>query len=358
VISEDFWRGRRVFLTGHTGFKGAWACAMLNALGAEVTGFALDPPTTPSLFEMAKISARVTDIRGDVRDAAHVAQAMRDASPDIVIHMAAQSLVRASYAQPLETYAVNVMGSVHVLDAARKAGARAVIMVATDKCYENSGEGRAFVETDPLGGHDPYSSSKAAAEIAVASWRESYLREARVNACSVRAGNVIGGGDYATDRIVPDAVRAFMSGLPLEVRNPLAVRPWQHVLEPLAGYIALAERAAHEEVYAGAWNFGPGAANEQDVATLAREACAIWGAGADWRRDTGAHPHEAPVLRLDAGKARAGLGWECRLDFRETLEWTIKFYRDCAQGADPAALMQAQIETYLAIVESGECASF
>jgi CDP-glucose 4,6-dehydratase len=331
---------------------------MLNALGAEVTGFALDPPTTPSLFEMAKIGERMNDIRGDVRDAAHVAQAMRDASPDIVIHMAAQSLVRASYAQPVETYAINVMGSVHVLEAARKAGARAVIMVATDKCYENNGEGRAFVESDPLGGHDPYSSSKAAAEIAVASWRESFLRAAGVNVCSVRAGNVIGGGDYAADRIVPDAVRAFTNGDPLEVRNPLAVRPWQHVLEPLAGYVALAERAAHEEVYAGPWNFGPGTENEQDVATLAREACAIWGAGADWRRDTGGHFYEAPVLRLDARKARAGLGWECRLGFRETLEWTIKFYRDCAQGADPAALMQAQIETYLAIVEAGECASF
>ncbi|MDB5544099.1 MAG: CDP-glucose 4,6-dehydratase [Hyphomicrobiales bacterium] len=357
MISAEFWRGRRVFLTGHTGFKGAWACAMLNTLGAEVTGFALDPPTTPSLFEMAKIGARITDIRGDVRDTAHVGQAMRDSSPDIVIHMAAQSLVRASYAQPLETYAVNVMGSVNVLDAARKAGAGAVIMVATDKCYENNGEGRAFVEIDPLGGHDPYSSSKAAAEIAVASWRESFLRAVGVNVCSARAGNVIGGGDYATDRIIPDAVRAFTSGVPLEVRSPLAVRPWQHVLEPLAGSLALAERAALDATYAGAWNFGPGAENEQDVATLAREACAIWGAGADWRRDSGGHSYEAPVLRLDAGKARAGLGWECRLGFRETLEWTLKFYRDCAQGADPAALMQTQIETYFAIVESGECAS-
>ncbi len=357
MISREFWRGRRVFLTGHTGFKGAWACALLHHLGAKVTGFALDRLAEPSLFDMACLAEVVADERGDIRNAVAMSHAMRAAAPDVVIHMAAQSLVRASYASPVETYATNVMGSVHVLEAARDAGARVVIMVATDKCYQNSGAGKAFAESDPLGGHDPYSSSKAAAEIAVASWRDSFLREAGVVVCSVRAGNVIGGGDYAPDRIIPDAVRAFMAGAPLDLRNPRAVRPWQHVLEPLTGYLALVECAFYDASFAGAWNFGPGPENERDVEALVRAACDIWGEGAAWRADGRQHPHEAPVLRLDARKVRQSLGWSCLLGFRETMDWTIGFYRECAQGCDPASLMRAQISAYLARMEAAACVS-
>ena len=356
MITRAFWRGRRVLLTGHTGFKGAWACAMLHRLGADVTGYSLDPPTTPSLFAMARIGDVVRDLRGDVRDFESLSRAMREARPDIVIHMAAQSLVRESYATPVETWATNVMGSVHVLEAARLASARVVVMVATDKCYENDGAGGAFIECDPLGGRDPYSGSKAASEIAVASWRDTFLRDAGVAVCSARAGNVIGGGDFAADRIVPDAVRAFQSGAALEVRSPRAVRPWQHVLEPLAGYLALAERAFDEPSFAGAWNFGPGRESEQDVETLVTQACAIWGEGASWRRDARAHPHEAPILRLDATKARERLDWSCRLSFRETLQWSFGFYRECARG-DAAALMQSQIDAYLQRAEATACAS-
>ncbi|MDB5642136.1 MAG: putative CDP-D-glucose-4,6-dehydratase [Hyphomicrobiales bacterium] len=358
MISPDFWRGRRVFLTGHTGFKGTWACALLAHLGADVTGFALDPPTSPALFDMANMGSRVRDLRGDVCDAADLAGAMSKASPDIVIHMAAQSLVRASYAAPVETWRVNVMGTLNVLEAARACTPRAVIVVTTDKVYDQRGAGRPFREDDPLGGHDPYASSKTAAEIATASWRDSFLAPS-ITVASARAGNVIGGGDYAANRIVPDAIRAFQAGEMLEVRNPSAIRPWQHVLEPLAGYLALAERACHDPAYAGAWNFGPGAAHEQDVATLVHEACALWGAGAGWRRDPHTqHAHEAPELRLDAGKARERMAWTCQLGFRETIEWTIGFYRDVARGADAGALMQAQIATYLERVEASECASF
>ena len=356
MIARDFWRGRRVFLTGHTGFKGAWACALLNHLGAEVTGYALDPPTQPSLFDMARLGARVRDIRGDICDTIAVREAMRESDADVVIHMAAQSLVRASYADPAETWRVNVMGTVNVLEAARAIAPRCVLVVTTDKVYDQRGEDRPFREDDPLGGCDPYSSSKAAAEIASASWWGTYLAQPVVVA-SVRAGNVIGGGDYARDRIVPDAVRAFSASVPLDLRYPSAIRPWQHVLEPLAGYLALAERACFDTAYGGPWNFGPGADHEQDVATLAREAGTIWGAGAFWRRDPNRmHYHEAPVLRLDASKARARLGWSCRLGFRETIDWTIGFYREVAAGSDPALLMQAQIGAYLERVGAPACA--
>lgn len=352
VISRAFWRGRRVLLTGHTGFKGAWACAMLDALGANVTGFALDPPTQPALFDTARIGARVTDLRGDICDVDALQDAMRDCEADIILHMAAQSLVRASYAAPVETWRVNVMGTLNVLEAARAFAPRVVIVVTTDKVYDQRGARRPFREDDPLGGHDPYSSSKAAAEIATASWRGSYLANA-VAVASARAGNVIGGGDHAQDRIFPDAMRAFSSGERLRVRAPQAIRPWQHVLEPLAGYLALAEKAAAQSSFSCAWNFGPGAEHERTVAELLAQASVALGADLPWDKHVGLNPVEAAVLTLDAGKAERELGWRCRLDFADTVGWSVDFYRAVAEGADPAALMDRQVADYLARVEAG-----
>ncbi len=350
MIEEGLWRGRRVFLTGHTGFKGAWLSAMLLGLGAEVTGYALDPPTEPALFELAGLGARMTDRRGDLRDGEALARAVERAAPEIILHMGAQSLVKAGYADPLATYATNVMGTLHLLEAARAcADLRAIIVVTTDKCYENTGDAAAFREGDPLGGFDPYASSKACAELVAACWRDSFLARANIAVATARAGNVIGGGDYAADRILPDAMRAFARGEPLQVRAPQAVRPWQHVLDPLGGYLLLAERAFHDPAgFSGAWNFGPGRAHEQSVERLLQHVTRAYGGQAQWQHDGRAHPHEAAVLRLDASKARRLLGWSCRLDFEESIAWSVDFYRQVGEGADASVLMQAQIAAFLA----------
>lgn len=359
MIDAAFWRGRRVFLTGHTGFKGAWLSAMLSHLGAETTGFSLDPPTRPALFDDAGLAAGLRDLRGDIRDATALAEAMRAASPEIVLHMAAQSLVKEGYAQPLATYAANVMGTAHVLDAARAcANVRAIVVVTTDKCYENRERGAAFRESDALGGHDPYSSSKACAELVAASWRASFLAERGIGVASARAGNVIGGGDHARDRIVPDAMRAFAAGEDLLVRSPRAVRPWQHVLEPLTGYLMLAERCAAEPSrFSSAFNFGPGEDHERCVEDLLDRVIARWGGGARWIRDPRAHPHEAGLLRLDAAKARDALGWSCRLDFNETIAWTVDFYRAAAQSGQAGAILRAQVGAWFARIGQAACAS-
>jgi CDP-glucose 4,6-dehydratase len=354
VISSAFWLGKRVFVTGHTGFKGSWLSLMLSRLNAKTTGYALAPPSTPSLFDLADVGDVVTDMRGDIRDLASLRAAMVAASPEIVIHMAAQPLVRASYADPVETYSTNVMGTVNVLEAARSCDVlRAVVIVTTDKCYQNNDWVWGYRETDRLGGHDPYSNSKACAELVTGAYRDSFFDALGVaKILSARAGNVIGGGDFAADRIIPDAVRAFLAGRVLHVRNPAATRPWQHVLEPLTGYLMLAEAAATGRVeIEGGWNFGPGVDADQTVETLLERFVAAWGRdGANdprWTHDAGPHPHEARLLRLDASKARATLNWEPLLSFADTADWTAQWYRAFADGLSPLQTTLTQIDRYL-----------
>lgn len=348
VIDSSFWRRRRVFVTGHTGFKGAWLSLMLARLNAETTGYALAPPTHPSLFELLSVGDTLEDVRGDINDFESLRRAMVAADPEIVIHMAAQPLVKQGYADPVGTFQTNVMGCVHVLEAARACSKlKAVVNVTTDKCYDNRDWIWGYRETDRLGGRDPYSNSKACAELVTASYRASFFARGATIA-TARAGNVIGGGDFAADRILPDAVRAFRAGRPVEVRAPKSVRPWQHVLEPLSGYLMLAEQAArHGEKFSDGWNFGPGADSEQDVEALLTRFMAAWGPEATWLPDRAAHPHEAGLLRLDASKAREKLGWKPLLTFDETVEWTALWYRAHADGANMRAQTFEQIDAYL-----------
>lgn len=348
-LNRDFWKGRRVFVTGHTGFKGSWLLLLLETLGAEVSGYALAPPTGSAMFDQIGGAGRCDHQIGDVRDAAALEAAMAEANPEIVVHLAAQPLVRASYAAPVETYAVNVMGTVNLLDACRRAPAlRSVVVVTTDKCYLNDGRSEGYAEDDRLGGHDPYSNSKACAELATAAYRDSYLAAAGIGVATARAGNVIGGGDYAEDRLVPDAVRAFAAGQTLAIRNPHAIRPWQHVLEPLVGYLLLAERLAEDRQHAAqGWNFGPRLKDAVPVAILADRLVALWGEGARWRAFGGDHPHEAATLRLNADAAERELGWRPRLTADEALDWTVRWYRAAAQGADMADVSRRQISEYL-----------
>jgi CDP-glucose 4,6-dehydratase len=347
-----FWHGRRVLVTGHTGFKGAWLTLWLRELGAHVHGFALGPPTQPSLYELAGLAAAIArDTRGDLRDAAAVGDCLATAQPEIVFHLAAQSLVRASYAEPATTFATNVQGTVHLLDAIRRCNAvRAAVIVTSDKCYQNHGQGLPYRESDPLGGHDPYSASKACAEIATASWRASFATGGDApRMASARAGNVIGAGDWAAERLLPDCIRAFSRGEPVHLRHPAAVRPWQHVLEPLTGYLLLAERlcAADGISCARAWNFGPDPESETEVGRVATEAARLWGEGARVERAPNpAAPREAQMLRLDSGAARARIGWRPRWSLAQALQATISGYRTHAAGGDLAACVRRQIAEY------------
>jgi CDP-glucose 4,6-dehydratase len=344
-LDPAFWRGRRVLVTGHTGFKGSWTCLWLRELGSEVTGFALDPPTDPSLFEDADVATALDDRRGDVRDAAAVRAVVAAARPEITLHMAAQPLVRRSFEEPLATYEANVMGTAHVLDALRDSpGARVAIVVTSDKCYEPRADGRPCREDDPLGGADPYSSSKACAELVTAAYRRSFPGGPAI--ASVRAGNVIGGGDWAADRLVPDAIRAALGGGELVVRNPRAVRPWQHVLGPLAGYLALAQRLWDDPQAAGAWNFGPDPADELPVSEVAERVCDLWGAGLRWRAEADGGPPETALLRLDSSKARAELGWVPAWNIDSGLRATVEWFRAVGGGADAAVVCTRQIAEY------------
>jgi CDP-glucose 4,6-dehydratase len=350
VIASAFWLGKRVFVTGHTGFKGSWLSLMLSRLNARATGYALEPPSKPSLFQLAGVGEFIDDIRGDVTDLDHLRTAMTAVAPEIVIHMAAQPLVRAAYADPVATYNTNVMGTVNLLEAARASpSVRLVLIVTTDKCYQNNDWVWGYRETDTLGGHDPYSNSKACAELVTGAYRDSFFDPAMgVKIVSARAGNVIGGGDFAADRIIPDAVRAFVARRPLDIRNPDAVRPWQHVLEPLTGYLMLIETAmTGGEHIDGGWNFGPGPGSEQSVEALIARFIRAWGDGARWARDQGAHPREARLLRLDTSKAREVLKWSPLLDFAQTADWTAKWYRAFADRQDMLATTLAQVDAYL-----------
>ncbi len=347
-----FWLGRRVFVTGHTGFKGSWLCLWLQRLGAQVTGFSLDAPTQPSLFEEAEVARGMQHVRGDVRDLAAIRDAMNAARPEVVFHLAAQSLVRRSYVDPVETYGTNVMGTVHVLDAVRQIGSvRAVVNVTSDKCYENFESTHAYVESDRLGGHDPYSNSKACSELITSAYQQSFFATdaaPRVGIATARAGNVIGGGDWAVDRLVPDLLRAFERGVPAIVRRPHAVRPWQHVLEPLAGYLALAERLhGNPERYSGAWNFGPRADDMRPVDEIAASLTSALGDGASFVVQAEADaPHEAGLLLLDASKSRRELDWASRLELEEALAWIAQWHRARQAGASVRQITLEQIGRY------------
>jgi CDP-glucose 4,6-dehydratase len=350
VIDRGFWKGRRVFLTGHTGFKGAWTVLLLRSMDAKVFGFAQPPEHENGIFATAGVVQDVSHETGDVRDFLALSDSIASARPEIVLHMAAQSLVRRSYAQPVETYATNVMGTVHVLESVRQVDSvRAVIIVSSDKCYENTGQGAGYVEADRLGGADPYSNSKACTELVTDSFRRSFLSAAAGPAvASARAGNVIGGGDWAEDRLVPDAVRAFGSGKALRLRNPHAVRPWQHVLDPVLGYLRLAELLfAKGHDFAEGWNFGPKAASEVTVGTVADGLARLWGDGAAWERDGAEHPHEAAYLRLNCAKANARLDWQPALALEDALSFSVGWYKQLNRGADMRELSLSQIERAL-----------
>ena len=347
------WRGKRVFLTGHTGFKGGWLALWLASRGATVRGYSLDPYTSPNLFEAAKIGSVVEDIRGDIRDGKRLNRTMSEFAPEVVFHMAAQPLVRYSYQDPIGTFETNVMGTARVLDAVRRTpSVRAVVSVTTDKCYENKEWQWGYRETDPLGGYDPYSSSKACAEIVSAAYRQSYftVEKPGEHGCAVataRAGNVIGGGDWSTDRLIPDLVRGFVEGKPALIRRPAAIRPWQHVLEPLHGYLLLAEKLlTGEPRYATAFNFGPSEEDAQPVGWIVEKMAGFWGQGATWVLDPEPGVHEAGYLKLDASRARAELDWRPKLRLETALAWLVEWYKAQAQGADADRLSLQQIAMY------------
>ena len=341
--------GLRILLTGHTGFKGGWLALWLAELGAEVHGFALEPPSSPNLFTAAGVNAALTaDVRADLCDAAAVRQAMAAARPEIVLHLAAQPIVRRSYREPLETFAVNVMGTAHVLEAARAVkDLRAAVCITTDKCYENREWHWSYREGDALGGRDPYAASKAAAELVIGAWRSSFFPAAGI--ASARAGNVIGGGDWGEDRLLPDLMRGFAQGATVEIRSPQAIRPWQHVLDCLAGYLLLAQGLCAEPArFAGAWNFGPDMAAEAPVLRVAETARTLWGAGAAIRVNPPQDaPHEATFLKLDSAKARAEIGWRPLLSLDKGLGLTVTWHRAQARGEDVRALTTQQIRDYM-----------
>lgn len=335
-LFNDIYKDKKVFVTGHTGFKGSWLCLLLNELGADVYGFALDPPTYPSLFKEAKIEELITSYIGDIRNLDYLTRVIQEIQPEIVFHMAAQPLVRESYKIPVETYSTNVMGTVHLLEACRKTSSvKSIVNVTTDKCYENKEWHWGYRENEPMGGYDPYSNSKGCSELVTSAYRNSYFNPKEyenhgVAVATARAGNVIGGGDWAEDRLIPDFIRAITNGEKVRIRSPYAIRPWQHVLEPLSGYLRLAELLYTEgPKYAQAWNFGPDDHDARNVEWIIKTICEIWGDGASFEIDTNPQPHEANYLKLDCSKARAELSWEPRWDIQTAInsivEWNIAY---------------------------------
>lgn len=348
-MARSFWQGRRVLVTGHTGFKGAWLCLWLHQLGAQVYGLALEPPTQPNLYESARVKeVMAADLRIDIRDAEAVKGAITQVAPEVIFHLAAQPLVNRSYEAPIKTYTTNVMGTAHVLDAARLAGSvRAIVVVTTDKCYENQEWVYPYRENDRLGGFDPYSNSKACAELVVSAYRSSFLGPQGIAVATARAGNVIGGGDWATGRLIPDCVRAFQANVPLKLRYPQAVRPWQHVLEPLSGYLRLAEALLGDRAmeFCEAWNFGPDAVDTVTVGEVAKLAAEIWGGAVEITK-TDPDYHEAGLLQLDSSKARSQLQWQPRWSLSQAIESTVSWYRAYYDGQEMQRLTQIQISEF------------
>ncbi len=358
MIPQNFniYTNRRVLITGHTGFKGSWLCLLLHKLGADVYGYALDPPTSPSLFEEARIGELMTSFIGDIRDYDHLLKVMQQVQPEIVIHMAAQPLVRESYKIPVETYAINVMGTVHLLEACRNTkSVKAIVNVTTDKCYENKEWHWGYRENEPMGGYDPYSNSKGCSELVTSSYRNSYFNPAKyadhgVAVASARAGNVIGGGDWADDRLIPDFIRAITHGEEVQIRSPFAIRPWQHVLEPLTGYLTLAAKLFTEGApYAQGWNFGPDDRDARNVEWITNTICELWGEGASFSIDTNPQPHEANYLKLDCSKAKAELGWYPKWNIETTLKSIVDWNKAYLSGINMRIVTENQIKKYLSL---------
>jgi CDP-glucose 4,6-dehydratase len=355
ALNPVFWKEKRVFLTGHTGFKGSWLCIWLHKLGAEVTGYALNPPTTPSLFELCHISELVNSVVADIRARDTLAVEMQRANPEIVIHMAAQPLVRESYRHPVETYEVNVMGTVNLFEAVRRCnGVKAVLNITTDKCYENKEWVWGYRENEPLGGYDPYSNSKACSELVTAAYRSSFFNPSDytkhgVAIASARAGNVIGGGDWAADRLIPDCIRALLQKDKIVIRHPHATRPWQHVLEPLSGYLLLAQKLCEEGPrFAEGWNFGPEDLDARPVEWIVERMCTAWGDNASYELDTREHPHEARYLKLDCSKAKAALGWHPKWSLERTINSIVEWSQAYQQGQDLLKTCLQHIEEFQA----------
>lgn len=336
MIEKNFWKRKKVFVTGHTGFKGSWLCLWLHSLGADITGYALNPPTNPSLFDICKIKQFTTSIIGNVRDFKSLNEAIQSSRPEIIIHMAAQSLVRESYKNSNETYSVNVMGTVNLLEAVKNCqGTKAVVNITTDKCYENKEWCWGYRENDPLGGYDPYSNSKACSELVTSAYRNSFFNPKDYNTHGVgvataRSGNVVGGGDWATDRLIPDCVRALLAEKKIIIRNPGSIRPWQHVLEPLSGYLLLVQKLVEDGPrYSEAWNFGPNDTDEKPVEWIVRKICEKWGGNTSYGIDKRKQPHEAHYLKLDCSKAKALLSWHPRWNLEKAIdkviEWTLAY---------------------------------
>ncbi len=353
AVTPSFWSGKKVFLTGHTGFKGSWLSLWLQQLGADVTGYALSPPTTPSLFEVANVADRMRSCIGDIRDGVGLSRAMRDAVPEVVIHMAAQALVRRSYSEPVETYSTNVMGTVYLLEAVRQTpSVRAVVNVTSDKCYENKEWVWGYRETESMGGFDPYSNSKGCAELVTAAYRRSFfsaekLSDHGVVLASGRAGNVIGGGDWAEDRLIPDILRAISAGRPVIIRSPHAIRPWQHVLDPLNGYLQLAQKLyEHGISFAEGWNFGPSDEDARTVEWIVKWLTQQWGEGAGWEIDQSSRLHEAHYLKLDCSKARMRLDWQPRWNLPAALDAIIAWQRAYLMQQDMHQVTVQQIEQF------------
>ena len=347
VVAAPFWRSRRVLVTGHTGFKGSWLCLWLQSLGAEVVGFSTGRPSSPCMYELAQIGDGMTSIEGDIRDTDAVREAFAGQRPEVVIHLAAQPLVRRSYVDPVGTYAANVMGTVNVLDAVRQTDSvRVAINVTTDKVYENREWEWGYREDEAKGGRDPYSNSKACSELVTSAYRDSFFSESGVGVATVRAGNVVGGGDWGEDRLIPDIMRAALAGEELLIRNPNAIRPWQHVLNPLSGYLKLAESLWESQDFGDGWNFGPDERDARPVHWILERLSELWGEPIPWRHDGGAHPHEAMYLRLDSSKARVRLGWNPRWDLEQALAGIVSWYKAYQAGADLREHSLRQIEEF------------
>jgi CDP-glucose 4,6-dehydratase len=352
MVNKEFWKGKKVLITGHTGFKGSWLCMLLDKLGAEISGYALEPPTNPNLFELCKIGSFVNSTISDIRDFDSLLKKIDTDKPEIIIHMAAQPLVRLSYAEPVLTYHTNVIGTINLLEAVRVSkskSVRVIVNVTTDKCYENKEWLWPYREIEPMGGYDPYSSSKACSEIVTAAYRSSYFSgdSMPVAVATARAGNVIGGGDWAADRLIPDIVRSVLENSPVVIRNPYSVRPWQHVLEPLTGYLMLSERLYTEgNSFAGAWNFGPNDDDSRPVKWIVEKFCSKWG-NATYELDKNIHPHEASFLKLDCSKAKEKLDWHPKWNLNKALDSIIEFSRAYLSRNSMRDLCDRQILEYL-----------